>query len=315
MIHDLYRIIHLCLSRCVYVNIPFALKHLYLSLRLWVGYMDKYEYFEQKHRFNKRWLTKRFGNVLCSNNYGREITIEPKDQVIWQFWWQGENMPLVTQRCLESVRKYNNGHKVVLLTKDNIRNYINFDDDVYDQIGKSLSLQNFSDLLRFYLLSEYGGVWIDATVLLTKEIPAFVFNERFFSLKLSSPENFSPSYFNWATFFLCTNKKNTKLCKNIYSFMIEYIAQYHRFMDYLMIDYAISIVCDSDSEYHKIIRRMPIVNPDLYWLQNNINEKFDQETWKKIKEESFAFKLSNKLPINTNDKDNNYNVIIVNKQF
>lgn len=43
-----------------------------------------------------------------------------------------------------------------------------------------MSKAHFADLLRCMLLSLYGGLWLDASVFLTGEIPEYIFKENFF---------------------------------------------------------------------------------------------------------------------------------------
>lgn len=86
----------------------------------------------------------------------RNISVDNKiknSKNIWIFWWQGEEqMPPIVKACYNSVLKHANGHRVVLITKDNYKEYTNIDDNILDKLNKKyISLTVFSDVMRFNL--------------------------------------------------------------------------------------------------------------------------------------------------------------------
>lgn len=85
---------------------------------------------------------------------------------VWVFWWQGENkMPQLVRQCYTSLKNRLIGKKIILITKDNIKEYCTFPDYIFEKYkdGK-ITLTHLSDILRFDLLSHYGGLYTDATV-------------------------------------------------------------------------------------------------------------------------------------------------------
>lgn len=93
------------------------------------------------------------------------------EKIIWQYWGQGyskEDIPEVVQRCFDSVDKFSNGYTVIRLCDSNLHEYIELPSFVWEKYSAGLfGKAHFSDLLRLALLQAYGGVWLDATVLLT----------------------------------------------------------------------------------------------------------------------------------------------------
>ena len=124
--------------------------------------------------------------------YNGEIerySLKPKkklgtQKVIWQYWGQGidkDELPEIIQICFDSVDRNKNDYQVIRLTDITISEYIDLPDFVwrkreYVQFTRTF----FSDLLRVALLSTYGGVWLDATILLTGSIPAVYEKTDFF---------------------------------------------------------------------------------------------------------------------------------------
>lgn len=99
-------------------------------------------------------------------------------------WWQGEdNAPEVVKACINSIKKNHNG-KVIVLSESNYSKYSNIPEYIVRKMEQGkMSLTHFSDILRYNLLYNWGGAWIDATCLLTKPIPERCYANEYFSLK------------------------------------------------------------------------------------------------------------------------------------
>ncbi len=90
---------------------------------------------------------------------------------VWICWFQGEeNAPDLVKACINSVRKNMPEKEVVVLTEETIPQYVQFPEHITEkwESGK-IRAAHYSDLLRLALLCEYGGIWIDATVLCTSQ--------------------------------------------------------------------------------------------------------------------------------------------------
>lgn len=129
--------------------------------------------------------------------------LQPKQQisekVIWQYWGQlndGSPLPAVVQRCFDSVDKYKGDYQVIRLNDDNIKDYLDFPDFVWKTENEAkFSKVFFSDLLRLALLHVYGGVWLDATILLTAPLPEEFSSQDYFVFQRSDDE---PNKSFWA---------------------------------------------------------------------------------------------------------------------
>lgn len=110
--------------------------------------------------------------------------------IIWQYWGQGfdgDGMTDMLRMCLSSIDKYAGNCVIVRLSDKNIEDYIDLPDFVKEK--RSLfSLVHFSDLLRLMLLKTYGGVWLDATIWLSAEIPERYFKYDFFMFQRDMDE-------------------------------------------------------------------------------------------------------------------------------
>ena len=116
------------------------------------------------------------------------MTSFPK--VIWMFWLQGwEHATELSRLCLRSWRELNPEWEVVPLSRYNIEQYLELDsitDDFYSKKPISCSV----DLLNLNLLNQYGGIWIDSTVLCQKPLDSWIGNSLdtgFFAHKFDPP--------------------------------------------------------------------------------------------------------------------------------
>ncbi len=129
-------------------------------------------------------------------------------KIIWQYWGQGldgDELPEIIRLCFESVDKYKQDYQVIRLTDTTLSDYLDLPDFVLEKRNnRQFTRTFFSDLLRLALLATYGGVWLDATVLLTGPFPEEYKNADFFMFQRSDEErdksyweNVYAYYFGW----------------------------------------------------------------------------------------------------------------------
>lgn len=83
---------------------------------------------------------------------------------IYIYWAQGfENAPFIVNKCLNSWKKHNKDWEIILLTDENLKNYIDIEKEIPNISKKDISKTHYSDLVRLFLLEKYGGCWCDST--------------------------------------------------------------------------------------------------------------------------------------------------------
>lgn len=82
--------------------------------------------------------------------------------IIWAFW-NDANVPLTVQRCILSWRRHNPHFEIRLLTDATLHEWVG---DIPDGLAHA-TVQQKSDWLRLALLYRYGGIWVDASTILT----------------------------------------------------------------------------------------------------------------------------------------------------
>jgi len=80
---------------------------------------------------------------------------------IWMFW-SGKRKPPVVKACIESVRRHHSN--VVLLDKMPA-------EFPFRKTSRGLPWSTQADMLRWWLLYEYGGMWLDCDVLCYRTLP------------------------------------------------------------------------------------------------------------------------------------------------
>jgi mannosyltransferase OCH1-like enzyme len=94
-------------------------------------------------------------------------------KIIWTYW-EGD-MPLVVHLCIDSWRKYNAEYNIIVLNEHNLARYTDLDFSTLKHARDSPA--RFSDYVRLNVLSQYGGIWMDASIIAQASITPLLFNE------------------------------------------------------------------------------------------------------------------------------------------
>ena len=116
-------------------------------------------------------------------------------KIIWSYW-NDENIPEITKKCISTWRKHNPDYDIRVLTPKTASELIG---DM--KFKHNDSPQRESDYVRLMVLSKYGGVWCDASIIMIKPLPKK--NCEFFGYyleKFTSNKKF-PVIESW--FFMC----------------------------------------------------------------------------------------------------------------
>ncbi len=129
------------------------------------------------------------------------------DKVIWQYWGQGFDgeLPLMVQLCFASIDQHKGDYQVIRLCDQTIADYLDLPKFVWEKRqNPEFKHAFFADVLRLALLKAYGGIWADATILLTAPIDHKIAERDFFmfgrNLEADNKifwQNFNADYFGW----------------------------------------------------------------------------------------------------------------------
>lgn len=257
-------------------------------------------YLKRKHTYIIGFLFARYDKYVPKNfsKEPYENNWDLKDLPIWVLWFQGENeMPDVVRLCYRNIKKYSNGRKVVLLSKDNITRYLQIPNDFYEKVEKGyMGYANFSDLIRVSLLYLYGGTWIDATVFIKAPIDNSSSNKIFDSIKIHPLTEEHISGYRWTSFYLFSYPKSEAM-KCFRDVMFAYWRDgYNKIIDYFLIDYTFVMLYMKNTEFQRIIDSRPFTNEHVHDIQTLLNEMYNGQfdLWN----DTNIFKLNKKFKYN-----------------
>lgn len=226
-------------------------------------------------------------NKPLRSDYGR---------IVWSCWWQGEaDAPDIVKACWQSQRNnLSEDVRHVVITKDNYFDYITIPGYILEKFedGNNLTA-HLSDFIRVSLLYKYGGVWLDATVLLLEELPEECWELPLYSWRSEKIDNLTlfASESKWTTWFLAAQKGSV-----LYQFIMEaflyYFSIYEKIDYYFTLDFFISIGTNILAGVSEQFRLVPYNNETAARLIGHLNEPYSGEKFREYCEGSFLQKLT-----------------------
>ena len=244
------------------------------------------------------WLRENYSSVI--QKYRNKIYGTPENSdgnaPIWSVWWQGEdNAPEVVKMCFASINACKGAHPFRIITSENYREYIDLPEAIIRKFqAGTIRHSFFSDILRVYLLYHYGGLWLDATILVTGDIPEEIFVREFFSIKMGhNPNSYAVTMERWASFCQAAHK-GSMLCGFALDMHIEYWKNQNVPVDYILIDYFYALAYEEFPECRKLLDSVPVNNRDTEKLMPVLNHKWDSVKFEELSASTRFFKLSHK---------------------
>ncbi len=155
-------------------------------------------------------------------------------KIIWTYWNE-DPVPKFIERCIDTWRTKNKGFEIVVLNDKNLKYYL--DESEYDYIKNwkfNDSPQKMSDLVRLSILSKYGGVWMDASIVCYQSIETVIPNSHKCTV-YSIPElSEEPLIESW---FIACNRTNKFIreWKNEF-FNVDRYSSPHEYADVINVD-------------------------------------------------------------------------------
>lgn len=247
-----------------------------------------------------------FDGRLAKHSF-RKLKDIGTDRVIWQYWGQGMDagqLPEVVQHCFASVDRYKGDYKIIRLSDDTIADYLDLPDFVLEKRNyPAFNRTFFSDLLRLALLHVYGGVWMDATILLTGPIPETFNQQDYFVYQRDEQEQHQKYwessyayYWGWQPGFrvrMLSSIFFAKPASQVVTTLLDLILHYWKTQDTVMDYFFFQIL------YHELIggelkEQRCMLQSDVipHCLQTKLNGGCDFISYAEIMKSSNIHKLS-----------------------
>lgn len=221
-------------------------------------------------------------------------TTAPIPKKIWVLWLQGfENAPAIVRKCQQSIERYASDYEIHYLTRENMLDYVHLPQSILRsfQSGR-LPFTQFSDILRAALLREQGGIWMDATVLLTDRFPDYVTNGSLFMLK-SAWGNCGK--IRASSNFLAACPHNP-VFENQYRLLVEYWEHEWFLRDYMMFHLLFALIINTNAQAKRLFDAIPYIqNIDYHTMLFRMFEPYSDKLWNEITSRSTMHKLTYKF--------------------
>jgi hypothetical protein len=292
LINKINNLVNTFYKKLIYYGVSVAFWDLFSSQKHRLGRFAN-SINRRKHTAIIKWLKKKYnfffffykeqylGKVPLQNNVPKQI---------WICWWDGlDDMPPLVRACFNSVKKNAGENNINFITKYNFHEFIAIADHVLEKFASNIITKtHLSDILRMALLAKYGGLWLDATILVTKTI--IIEDKSFFTIKKKYGGEDIPRQ-RW-TGFCISGIKDNALFVFVQNFFYEYWKKNNYMIDYFLIDYVIALAHMYIPEINQMIENVPLNNPDLYIMQENLGNEIDNAFWDKICENTAFHKLT-----------------------
>jgi len=252
---------------------------------------------ERKHDAIMTWLSKNYGWLI--SEYKQRYEVRPQltnegkviPQKLWVCWWQGENaMPPLVKACYNSVLKYSNGYDVTLITKENYGDLLSIPEHIITKYNNgTITVTHLSDIIRMLLLANYGGMWLDATVLVTDEI-TFEEGRSFFTIRRDLGGKYVPKR-KWAGNCIA-GSQDFLLFNFVVDILCEYWKNFSEMIDYFLIDYAINLAYISIPEIQKAIDEVKLNNEGYMTLNRCLGCEYHSDFFAEVTVGTIFHKLS-----------------------
>lgn len=156
--------------------------------------------------------------------------------------------------------------------------------------NKTICMAHFSDLLRVSLLSKYGGIWIDASVFLTKPTPQDIKNADFFIFKRPNAKPNSRNVGNW----FIASKPNSPLINMIKDLLLLYWEDNDTAIDYFIMHYLFTVAVRENKIFKQEFAKIPLYSnrkPHLFDRLLHSKKGYSDKLLKKYYNDSFCQKL------------------------
>ena len=263
----------------------------------------------QKKHVAKLW------NIFLEQYFQNKLEyfqLKPKKEllnqkIIWQYWGQGleqEKLPDLVKLCFASVDEYKADYQVIRLDEHTIREYLDLPDFVWEKKkNPQFKPAFFADLLRLALLDVYGGVWIDATILLTAPIEQKLLSQDFFMFHRDETvqnkefwQEFNQDYFGWNDehYVNVLNSFIVSKCRNnIVHICLDVMLNYWKTQINIPHYFFFQIMFNELMNHYLTTESMQILDDTkVHLLQIIQNDRFNQEQYDLILKQMGIHKLN-----------------------
>lgn len=239
--------------------------------------------------------------------YSKDELTHEHSRKVWVCWLQGmEQAPEIVKVCYESLKRHLKGREIIVITKNNINDYVTFPEHIQRKYEKGIiPMAQYSDLLRLELLTRYGGTWIDATVLCTgfdhtESTGSILDSELFLFQFLKKGETRFIGISNW--FITASSNQNVLLI--LRDMLYQYWKDYDCVVAYFIFHIFFTMIAEKmPEEIQKIPRKS---NKYCFYLEHRLSDPYDEVWMKELTKRCDFHKLNGRLWKDAKGKGNTF---------
>ena len=179
------------------------------------------------------------------------------NKIIWILWLQGwDQAPWLVRQCLASWQKLNPSWDIRVLDAKSLRKYIILDDLLEPDV--IITSASVSDIIRSALLYEYGGIWVDSTVVCHRPLDEWIYEavkNGFFAFDKPAPDR------PLASWFLAASSQSP-IIKKWHKAVIDYWKGRKQADAYFWFHYQFKALCEHDPDFASQWAQVPKISAD-----------------------------------------------------
>lgn len=215
---------------------------------------------------------------------------------VWVCWLQGvEQAPQIVRNCVETIKRHKHpDQQVVFITAENYADYVDLPDYIVKRWQKGqISNTHFSDMFRVHVLARHGGLWIDATCLLTAPFPGEILSAPLFLYH--SHGEFS---FTLIQTCLMNAEPNSYIMRKWCAAMNSYWKQESTTINYFVMHLMFIALLRHDERFANDYAAVPVISDEsMHILLNAMvtGAPYSEELLNKARQATFVQKLTYKF--------------------
>ena len=251
-------------------------------------------------RKRRRQLSRWYGDIIGKYRSQPAPSAEGQpSNYVWLCWWQGEaQMSPLVKECCSRIRRFNPEKQVVLITEDNMEQYVSFPSYILEKFHNGMiSKTHMSDLLRAELLARHGGVWMDATIYTFGPIPEHFYEKTLYTGRCEfNKKDYNVSRNRWTSYFWVSPWPEHVFFRFLSDFWRAYWKDHETLIEYFLIDYVIDLGYHTIPQIKKELDAVDVngCGVDLWTLLRKLRDDYSPELIEKIRQENWMQKLSYK---------------------
>lgn len=236
---------------------------------------------------------------------------------IFFMWWTGlHTMPPIVELCYKNLYNNAKSHPIIVITQQNYHQVLPV--SIIEQTEKIVNLynnkriciQHLSDLIRTLILSQVGGIWIDATVFVTPNWDKDLLGSTFYSGRrttLYANSGKSITQGQWTSYFIASVKGNP-LINFIHNGLKECYERKSEIKEYYTMDYLFSIALKKSLIIKNLISTMPRIDANLFELETLMHKPYKEKEYATFIKTAPFFKLNHRTKYQSQDSNGNITV-------